>query len=528
MTRVRIVQGKIIETTKGNDVSYAKENIVFNSSKKVNFKGEEKGVTFGKPEKPKLSERVVSIESELYLHTNQELKIPYIEGFRFTKFKSSKLFIAGIRSIFGRDIKHTAVKKLMIDLQNNSLIRPKWVVNPALSDKQGGFYHNRTININEKLILDAEKNPEKSWLLFRVVMEEIGHYIDDLLRNEYDSIGGDDPKDEGVLLTADFIKFNKLLTKDFEFAKIKIKSENGEIREFNAKVFHENPNKEEKAKDLLFVEKHEDDHGTVTLKTGEKIIVEFFKIRGAGAIHEEISKNAAKRAGVIWDYRLDEGCAWPDVPCEDENSIETCYYNTWNDEHTKGTMAYESHHGSKQYWHSMAPAGKHSNQQVIDLIVIQASKWFKKGIETIGDDGLFHIGKILHMVQDSYSLSHVQRDQLNNVIQFQGYDAQDPDKHGNPDKDGDSKGVKDAEDASTWILTFYKGIKEKNKDINSALIFLEKYLRENVYKLAPNRGNLIAGGSLPAYKKEEAKVISPETKKWIESEKAKMRREPKY
>jgi hypothetical protein len=55
-----------------------------------------------------------------------------------------------------------------------------------LSDSQGGFYHKGVINISERLILESEKNPEKSWLLFRVVMEEIAHYIDDLLRNKYD------------------------------------------------------------------------------------------------------------------------------------------------------------------------------------------------------------------------------------------------------------------------------------------------------------------------------------------------------
>ncbi len=527
MSRTRIVKGNITKITGGNYKMFSKENIEFHSNKQVVFNAKE-GIIYGEPEKPKLKDKVLSIESELFMHDNQELKIPYINSTKIFNYQSSKPFIAGIRSIFGRDIKHKAAKKLMLDLLNNKLEKPIWVVNNGLLDSQGGFYHKGVINISERLILESEKNPEKSWLLFRVVMEEIAHYIDDLLRNKYDNIGGDDPKDEGVLLTSDFIKFNNLLLKDFEFAKIKIKTESGDIREFNAKVLCENPNIEEKAKDLLFVEKHEDDHGIVTLKSGEKIVVEFFKIRGGGAIHEKITKNAAKRAGVIYDYRLDEGCAWPDVPCEDENSAETCYYNTWQDEHKKGTMAYESHHGSKQYWHSMAPAGVHTNQQVVDLIVEQAKIWFKKGIETEGDAGLFHIGKILHMIQDSFSLSHVQRDETNNIIQFQGYNEQDADKHGNPDKDGESKGAKDAEDASTWILAFYKGIKGKNKDMNSALSILEKHLRDNVYSLAPKRGEVIAGGSLDSYKKKEEKKVSKETEKWIEKEKAKMTREPKY
>jgi hypothetical protein len=514
MTRIRNVGGKIIETTGGNDISYAKENIVFNSAKKITFTGVEKGVTFGEPDKAPKKEQVISLESELCLHNNQELKVPYIDVSGILNYKSSKPFIASIKTIFGDDIKHQVIKRFMIDLIKNKVPYPKFEINDNLSNGYGGYYSNGVISLNETLILQSEKDLYKSWLLFRVIMEEIAHYIDDLLRNKYDNIGGDSPKNEGVLLTALFVKFNNLLFKDFEFAKIKVKSKNGDIREFTAKVLENNPTIEFKAKELLFVAKNEDDHGVVTLKSGKKINVKFFKIAGGGAIHEDITQRAAKAVDIKYDKRLDEGCAWPDVPCEDENSIETCYYNTWDSEHKKGTKAYESHHGSKQYWHSMAPAGNHTNQGVINLIVEQAKIWFKKGFETKisdgffgkgDDDGLFHIGKILHMVQDSYSLSHVERDINNNVIQFQGYDAQDPDKHGTPDKDNKAKGVNDAFLASVWILSFYKTGKEKKADLSSMLLNLEKHFRTKIYALAPNRGEVKAGGSLDAYKKEEKK-----------------------
>ena len=534
MSRIRIVKGKILELIEEEYNIYSSSDIVYVALEKVNQVGKEKGVTLGSPKDPpppKRREKVISINSEVYLHNNQEIKIPYLDISGIFNYKSSKPFIAGIRAIFGCDIKHTAAKKLMVDLINNQVVRPKFEVDNKLSSFDGGYYHDGVISINEGLILAAEKDPKKSWLLFRVIMEEIGHYIDDLLRNKYDNIGGDAPTDEGVLLTSDIIKFNDLLLKDFEFAEVKIQSENGGIREFKPKVLFNSPDIEEKAKDLLFVASKEDDHGIVTLKSGKKITVEFFKIRGGGAIHENITKRAAKTAGVIYDYRLDEGCAWPDVPCENEDSIETCYYNTWQNEHTEGTKAYESHHGSKQYWHSMAPSGNHTNQQVIDLIVAQAKTWFKKGLETKGDNGLFHIGKILHMVQDSFSLSHVQRDGSNNVIQFQGYDAQDADKHGTPDKDDKAKGVKDAEVASTWILSFYKTSKASiNTTVKAEAFFpgLEDYLRTKVYPLATGRGGVKAGGSLDAYKKTEVKKMDPKTEEWIKKEKAKMMREPKF
>ena len=171
----------------------------------------------------------------------------------------------------------------------------------------------------------------------------------------------------------------------------------------------------------------------------------------------------------------------------------------------------------------MAPSGNYTNQQVKELILNQAEEWFKQGInpennkklswfhspignsysgKKDGNDGLFFIGKILHMVQDSYSLSHVQRDANNQIVQFQGYDAQDPDKHAHPDKDGHSKGAQNALTASTQILNFYKEYREgKFTSEAGVLRALRYYLSNTVYPIVPNRENVNAGGSLPAYQK---------------------------
>ena len=64
MTRVRNVGGKIVETTGGNDTSYAEKDIVFNSLKPINFTGEESGVTFNKPKKyqPKTDLKITKVE----------------------------------------------------------------------------------------------------------------------------------------------------------------------------------------------------------------------------------------------------------------------------------------------------------------------------------------------------------------------------------------------------------------------------------------------------------------------------------
>ena len=46
------IGGKLIETTVGNDYTYAREDIVYNCLKPINIKGDEKGVSFNKPEDP--------------------------------------------------------------------------------------------------------------------------------------------------------------------------------------------------------------------------------------------------------------------------------------------------------------------------------------------------------------------------------------------------------------------------------------------------------------------------------------------
>ncbi|MBE7635102.1 DUF4280 domain-containing protein [Tenacibaculum finnmarkense] len=466
--------------------------------------------------KRKEKEKVVSVNTTLYLKSTTELKTPYLDSKDKLKFKSSKPFIAGLRAIFGRDIKHSAAKMLKNDLEKGAVAPPKWEIDKNLKNDEAGYYYDKTIYLNEKLILEAEKDPVASWLLFRVMIEETGHYIDDLLRNTYDDIGGDAKGDEGTIFAADFIVYNQLLFKDFEFATFNIKGEDGEIREFKAKVNATTPSKRQKAEELVYVEDDTDDHGTVTLKSGEKVSVEFFKIRGMGAVHENITKQAAKIAGVIYDDRLDEGCAWPDAPCEKQDSIETCYPNMLiNMDNPKGnTLVYRSHNGDLSYWHSMAPPGGFTNQQVVDKIVVQAKKWYMKAqkieqkyteesqtnaftrfLEVKDYVGLFHIGKILHMVQDSYSRAHVFRNSKDEIIQIQSYSSQDSHKHGTADAvnqdwkiggggfgnfDATSRevnkvpGALDAREASVQILTFFKeGASEEA---------LEEYLRTTVYK----------------------------------------------
>jgi len=456
--------------------------------------------------------KIISIDCPLYLQPTPEFKTPFFDIPKSKENESSTDNSTVLHSIFGSDIQNEAIKKLMFDIQEQTVPLPLWQVTNNLTSKEGAFHDSGCIYVNENFILKAEKSPEDAWTLFRVMIEEIGHYVDYLLRNKYDTLHGDAKGDEGTRFANAFIYHNKLLQRDFHFANFHVQIDENKIESFRPVVLQNMPNEEEKAKTLLYTEDATDDQAAVMLNNGKQIIGEFFKIRGGGAIHENLTLKAANAVNIVYDYRLDEGCAWPDVPCENENSIETCYFNTWKNLDKPGTLAYESHHGKKQYWHSMAPTGEHTNQEVIELSIAQAKIWFQTAIEAgtgdggfwnkTGDDGLFHIGKILHMIQDAFSPSHVSRNNSNQIVQIQGYNFQDARKHAQPDKQGNSPYAQNALDYSKKLLTLYKVIKAYDNSLqvpNIYLPLLEDFLRTEIYMIQSDKKDTIAGGTLDEF-----------------------------
>lgn len=249
-----------------------------------------------------------------------------------------------------------------------------------------------------------------------------------------------------------------------------------------------------------------------------------------GKIHESITKQAAKNADLTPYGNLVEGVKWPDAPDENENkkpnlSSYAKLFPVVGTIDTPGSITNKSHHGKFQIWHSMAPddgTGRvYSNGEVKDLIIDQAVKWYEKAQET-GDN--LHIGKVLHMVQDSYSRSHVVRDEIGKIKNFQSYNEQDAHEHGTADKPQiktviESNGIErqvpeswqkipgttQALEASTAILKLYKS-GASSKD-------LADYLRDKVYPFENQQTkSLPAGGSDPKYQKRIADaVITNET-----------------
>jgi hypothetical protein len=237
-----------------------------------------------------------------------------------------------------------------------------------------------------------------------------------------------------------------------------------------------------------------------------------------GKVHEFITKEAANQAGIPYTDALERGVRWNDAP---SNNPEKLKYRglspVGGDIGKPGTITYESHNGANQFWHSMAPKeeGKqYTNGEVRDKIISQEVEWFEQARST---NNQVYLGKLLHIVQDAYVLSHVQRDENNKVKGFQGYDEQDHGAHSS-DEMRQVKTVTEvagiqrqvlqdwqevpntlkAVDASKHIMELYNDPSKTSKD-------LADYLRDKVYPFENEQTkDLPAGGSDPKYQKRIA------------------------
>lgn len=434
--------------------------------------------------------KVVDVDDHFWKWFN----LPYLK-------KDRSEFSDGIWSLFGDDISTDVIDRLGREARNGSFPKPSYQFLQSMPNNALGCYRDGKIYLQESLILDGLVSAEKRWTLFLVMAEEYGHHIDHVLRNTYSSRGGDARGDEGTYFAADCVHFHDLLDRDFAFAKFTFtdKKTGTQAKVVNYEVFSSDLPRGTRLHALLDIDEPGDDHGMVKLPTGEEVEVEFFSIRGAGAAHEKITKNAARAAQLPYDNRLDEGCAWPDVPCADEDSVETCYYKAWREIDKKGTLAYRSHHGDLQYFHCMCPTGNPTNGQVLDAIISKARAWYNRALilssgPDFQGDGLFHLGKLCHMLQDSYAQSHTWRDaKTQKVITFQNYNEQDPKKHSTADS-YEALGATGAFDATKRLMTFFKERKPFNPEI-------ETFLREDVFSFQPGVINQTAGGTRPEYAK---------------------------
>lgn len=99
--------------------------------------------------------------------------------------------------VFGADIPRAALLRLHADLRSGAVPSATYELSRELGDHLGA-YGSQRILLNEQLVVDASGDTSLASALACVMVEEFGHYLDDLLRNRYTSLGGDAPADEGA------------------------------------------------------------------------------------------------------------------------------------------------------------------------------------------------------------------------------------------------------------------------------------------------------------------------------------------
>jgi len=142
---------------------------------------------------------------------------------QLAKELSETNFIVMLLPIFGEDIPIAGYSKLYRALSDGTLPPPEIEV---LRTGIGGHY--AAYNAKRKKILvihylanDAGENEEDRQMLFVALVEEYGHYIDWMLRNEFSRVGGDAAGDEGSIYSyrmafIDVFKSDKLHFADLE------------------------------------------------------------------------------------------------------------------------------------------------------------------------------------------------------------------------------------------------------------------------------------------------------------------------
>jgi hypothetical protein len=105
------------------------------------------------------------------------------------------------------------------DLANNSLPRPEIKIDVMEEENILGDHEGDTIYINQRLVLDALRNPDAHFVLFLAMLVEYGNFLGDALR-EKAGLEGANPKLTGRAFAYRFMERSKpdLFDKDFEFA----------------------------------------------------------------------------------------------------------------------------------------------------------------------------------------------------------------------------------------------------------------------------------------------------------------------
>ena len=128
---------------------------------------------------------------------------------------SEVTFISMMVPMFGTDIPKEAYQTLYDNCKNKSLLAPEYVISDeGLDNHWAGFNKiTKTITFSptfiDKIVKAKVNNSQAAIaILFTILLEEFGHYLDDLLRNVYSTTGGDALYDEGAIFAYSLVHFD--------------------------------------------------------------------------------------------------------------------------------------------------------------------------------------------------------------------------------------------------------------------------------------------------------------------------------
>ena len=155
---------------------------------------------------------------------------PVIDGFkRYAMTMTEENYIKWMQYIFENEkneIPLDAFRQLLDILQTDAslLVPTSYVISQKLfqggKNPQAGYMKDkRIVLVGRELVDKAIEDNENAFLLYSVLLEELGHHIDNLLRNEFSSVGGQSNWDEGAMFAFSMLKCKLDGVHDLRFAK---------------------------------------------------------------------------------------------------------------------------------------------------------------------------------------------------------------------------------------------------------------------------------------------------------------------
>jgi hypothetical protein len=141
-----------------------------------------------------------------------------------------------------------------------------------------------------------------------------------------------------------------------------------------------------------------------------------------------------------------------------------------------------SHEGDRQYWHAMVASHTKPNYEVKNAIMVYCKNMYEASREATESKRWWYYGRILHLIEDSYSDAHVARnidDPLLPIRFFQNYAVQDGHKHGISDTkpEEDEESIKaGAKKPNADIKLMQKIAARKKKLYAQAMLMSERFL----------------------------------------------------